>query len=123
MEIEIKLPIKVSLNSLYGGKHFSVRLSHKQEFEIAISKVETQPWEGELPVVCHYHYRLKSRLYDVSNLAYMTKMIEDSLVTSHVLENDGPSFVAGIITTMEKIGKEENETVLIKISNYSTFNK
>jgi len=117
VKFTIPIPEKVSLNKIYAGIHFRQRQGHKEEYHMAvICAPTTKPWPGPFPVAMHYHFRLQGSRLDISNHAYMLKMVEDGLVTAGVLPGDEPKYVADIRITAEKIGKDEFDTVEVTIS-------
>jgi hypothetical protein len=102
-KIIFHLPLKISANAIYAGIHWTKRNKHKQLFQAVpfVAKPITK-----YPVICHYHFVLSGRLLDITNLFYMTKLQEDSLVNKGILRNDTPQFVSEIRTTIES-GKED----------------
>lgn len=73
-------------------------------------------WDGEYPVKMHYHFRLPGKQLDISNHAYMQKMVEDGLVNAGVIPGDEPRYVCDLRITAEQIGKDEEGEVLVEIS-------
>lgn len=71
-----------------------------------------QPYTGNFPVHMHYHFRLHGTRLDISNHAYMLKMIEDGLVAGGVLPGDEPKYVAGISITSEKDQADEVDVTI-----------
>lgn len=83
----------------------------------SVASVRPRVYRGAFPVSAHYHFRLRGPLLDVSNYAYMIKLIEDALVASGVLPDDGPKYVGSITITGEKISKDEKDEVVVELSN------
>lgn len=111
MKLTIPIPEKISLNKIYSGIHYRTRSRHKDAYRLAVMVSQPKPYSGPFPVECHYHFRLNGSRLDVSNHAYMTKMIEDGLVACGVLPDDDQKYVASITTTAEYVpkGKGQNE--------------
>lgn len=118
MKLTIPIPEKVSLNRIYAGVHFRERSRHKQDYAIAVMASHPKPWTGDFPVSVHYHFRLKGTALDISNHAYMLKMVEDGLVACGVFPDDTPQYVASINVTGEKI-KTGDEVVTVTIKPYA----
>lgn len=113
MKITIPIPEKVSLNRIYAGVHFRERSAHKDEYHMALMSVPgLEPWTGSFPVAVHYHFRLHGTRLDISNHAYMLKMVEDALVDAEVLPGDDPRFVGSITITAEKSDADEVDVTI-----------
>lgn len=111
----VPIPEKISLNKIYAGIHFRQRSEHKDEYQYAVLSSNPKPYTGSFPVHVHYHFKLRGQRLDISNHAYMTKMVEDGLVACGVLPEDDQNYVSGITTTAEKIVKTEDEVVVVEI--------
>lgn len=85
VKINIQIPQKVSLNRIYAGVHFRERSQHKDDYFYAVLEAKPSVWEGTYPVACHYHFKIIGNRLDISNHAYMLKMVEDALVHAGVL--------------------------------------
>jgi len=118
VKLTIRVPEKVSLNRIYAGIHFRQRMQHKEDYYYSVLEAEPKPWTGDFPIKCHYHFRLRGSRLDISNHAYMLKMIEDALVLAEVIPGDEPKYVSQISITAEKVGKDEDETVTVELSHY-----
>lgn len=118
MTITIPIPEKVSLNKIYAGVHFRVRSKHKEAYREAVWASQPPKWEGSYPVACHYHFRLSGSRLDVSNHAYMVKMVEDGLVANEVLPDDDQKYVAQISVTTEYVKKGEPNEVDVTLSEH-----
>lgn len=116
MEFTIKIPEKVSLNKIYAGIHFRRRAEYKEQYAWAVAEADPEPWTGPWPVAMHYHFRIKGSRLDVSNHAYMLKMVEDGLVATGVLPDDTPQYIARVTITAEKADKDADDEVDIHIS-------
>lgn len=99
MEIIFFIPERISTNKIYSGIHWTKRNAHKDLYQgvpFVAGKIK------KFPVHVTYNFVFKSRLYDVSNLSYMVKLIEDCLVKKGVLPDDSAAYVSGITTTIKK---------------------
>lgn len=107
MKITLPIHTKVSLNKIYGGIHFSTRSKHKEEFHWIVIAENVPEYPGPFPVEITYNFKLKGRLLDSLNTAYMAKMIEDGLVHEEVLPDDAPKYVR-----WSRVGCEKGENVV-----------
>lgn len=112
MKLTIPIPDKVSLNAIYAGVHFRTRASHKEKYHWAVLASKPKPYTGDFPVQVAYHFRLHGRQLDISNHAYMLKMVEDGLVHAGVLPDDTPQYVASITVTSEKDKADEVDVTI-----------
>lgn len=117
VKLTIPIPEKVSLNKIYSGIHFRTRIAHKDSYRLAVQVAKPKPYDGPFPVHCHYHFRLAGSRLDLSNHAYMLKMIEDGLVNCGVLPGDEPKYVCSYSVSAEKIGKANENEVHVTIES------
>lgn len=101
LTIKVPLPEKVSLNAIYGGLHWSKRknladLYHSYFIPFRKSRIDI------FPVTLSFVFKFKGRLLDVSNCAYMVKLIEDALVVNGILPSDTVHHVSKIECSVEK---------------------
>lgn len=115
MRFTIAIPEKVSLNKIYAGIHFRERMRHKEDYYYAVMEAQVPRYHGDFPIACHYHFKLRGTRLDISNHAYMLKMIEDALVAAAVIPGDDPKYVARITVTAEKAAKTEDEVVEVEL--------
>ena len=94
LEIDSK---KWSLNKIYGGVHWNIRSKDKDYITTLVRSVVGIKKAFERPVSIKMSFN--SGL-DVSNHAYLFKMIEDALVKCKVINDDKDKYVKSI--TMEK---------------------
>jgi hypothetical protein len=119
--VKIVIPIlqKISLNKIYAGIHWQTRMEHVDEADSAITFApRITEYTGKYPVYVHYHFRLAGTALDISNHAYMVKLVEDSMVKHGVIKGDQPKYVAGIFTTAEKVPLHSLDEVEVTISPY-----
>ena len=113
MKFTIPVPEKVSLNKIYAGVHFRTRSKHKDMYRLAVMCAPTvRPYEGTYPVKMHYHFRIQGSRLDISNHAYMLKMVEDGLVQCGVIPGDEQKYVAEISMTAEKADFDEVDVTI-----------
>lgn len=117
---------QVSLNKVYKGIHWSERKGIKDEWRGAFcgwhfhekkdgTLDATRPIAFEFPVHIGYIFEQKYPM-DSSNLGFMVKLIEDSLVTDQVIQGDELKFV--LSTRMIPIkGKNDAVTVFLTDEN------
>lgn len=93
MLIKFLIPKKVTLNEIYSGKAWYKRAALKESYlKVPIFAKPIM----EYPVRMHYHFLLDGNGYDISNHAYMIKLIEDCLVEKGILKGDNQKFVKEI---------------------------
>jgi Holliday junction resolvase RusA-like endonuclease len=109
VKFTIPIPEKVSLNKIYAGIHFRERSDHKDAYYLAVLAANVPRWTGPLPVAMHYHFRLSGSRLDISNHAYMLKMVEDALVHTRVIPADDQKHVAQITITAERSDRSDVE--------------
>ncbi len=73
-------------------------------------------YNGPFPASVSYHFRLNGSRLDVSNHAYMTKMVEDGLVACGVLPEDDQQHVSQITISSEHIKKGQPNEVEVTIA-------
>lgn len=116
MKLTIRIPDKVSLNRIYAGVHFRERSRHKDDYHLAVLCAGVaEPYSGTFPVHVHYHFRLHGTPLDISNHAYMLKMVEDGLVARGILPGDEPKYVARISVTAEKDKADEVDVTITPV--------
>lgn len=115
---DLSLPLKLSANLIYSGRHWSKRNSdaevihsdifyqHKEKhiFDAIIGKLS-------FPIDMEYHFKWKGRNFDVSNVFYEIKLCEDSF--KHIfLPDDNDRYVKSIKATSSG-GHKDNSLKLI----------
>ncbi len=115
MKLTIPIPEKISLNKIYAGIHFRQRSQHKDDYHFAVMSASPKPYTGDFPVHVHYHFKLHGNQLDISNHAYMQKMVEDGLVACGVIPDDNQKYVASFTPTSEKIPDEQDQEVILNI--------
>lgn len=115
MQLSVLIPEKISLNKIYAGIHFRQRSRHKDMYKLAVMASQPKKYKGPFPVAMHYHFKLSGPSLDISNHAYMVKMVEDAFVYLGVLPDDTPKYVSSISISAEKVHKTEPNTVDITI--------
>lgn len=106
----IPLPEKLSLNKLYSGVHWSKRKKMADEWHMVTLPFKRKLKPERLPTGVTYDFRLKGNLLDVSNLAGMVKLLEDSMVLNGILPDDSPKYVREITMSVCKGNNEVDIT-------------
>lgn len=107
--IPLKINGKLGLNKIYTGKHWAVRNKDKENILSLVQsciKKRKQPYKEAVILSMCFNSRL-----DVSNHAYLFKMVEDSLVTLGLLKDDTDKFVKEVRMSKQK----EFEGIIINI--------
>lgn len=110
--VEFDLPLKISTNEIYAGKHWTIRQKHKDLFLWAFVGVASKikPVDScEL----EFEFGFKSKPLDCDNCSYMCKLIIDCLRHYNKLPDDTPEYLKSIKITSKKSNKNN---VLLKIS-------
>lgn len=87
--------VPVSLNQLYKGIHWADRVKYKDQWRAEFSYGHDKKYHFEKPVHVAYVFGMKKPM-DCSNLAFMIKLIEDSLTQAKVIQDDTPKYVHAI---------------------------
>jgi protocatechuate 3,4-dioxygenase beta subunit len=90
-------------------------MAHKQQYQYAVTSALPEKYTGHFPASTHYHFKIKGRGLDISNYAYMQKLLEDSLVAHGVLPDDTPKYVGELRITAEKAPKGAQDEVVVTI--------
>jgi hypothetical protein len=115
VKFTIIVPEKVSLNTAMR-KHYKAVNAMKQEWHYAVLEANPEPWDGPYPVDILFHYRLRGKRIDSTNAGFMSKALEDALVTAGVLPDDNPHFVRRSCNQTDQDLKAEYDTVEVTIS-------
>jgi Holliday junction resolvase RusA-like endonuclease len=98
MSYKIKIPIKIkknwSLNKIYAGVHWAKRKQDKDYMRLLVRACLKEKRKFEGPVRLTFEFLSK---LDVSNHAYLVKLIEDSLVHNGILKDDTREYVGEIV--------------------------
>ncbi|MGK7870856.1 hypothetical protein [Falsiroseomonas sp. E2-1-a20] len=92
----ILLPEKISLSKIYAGIHYSQRSEHKAELYISVLAAGLNRYVGPFPVHIHYHFAMTGKPLDITNHAYMVKLLEDGMVHAGVIPGDEQKFVGSV---------------------------
>lgn len=82
----------------------------------AVLEAKPQPYTGEFPVDCRYHFKLHGRQLDSSNTAFLMKLVEDGLVHACVLPDDCRQYVRWVSVLSSKAKKTEPQVVEVELS-------
>jgi len=95
MEIKIIIPIKFSTNQIHN-KHWTWRKERQDEIhaevQTSVKEQKIKPIEN-YPIKITYHFFVKDKLLDITNLAGMCKVLEDGLRYCNIIEEDNIKFV------------------------------
>lgn len=111
----IKLPEKISLNRIYAGIHHRVRSAVKEDYHYAVMEAKPKKYQGSYPIEMHYHFKVGGKPLDITNHAFMVKMIEDGLVERGTIAGDEPHFVSKVSITSERAKKGQEDIVVVTI--------
>ena len=113
MKSIFKIPLEIdskkwSLNKIYAGVHWSVRAKDKEYIRQLVRSAIgiRKPYEKPVLIKMAFNSGL-----DVSNHAYLFKMIEDALVKCKLINDDTDKYVKSI--TMEK--QKEFKGVIVEV--------
>ena len=99
---------KISLNSIYSGKHWTKRKADKDNYTLIIKSQFKGVFSKDKTYNVHYTFFFKSRPLDTSNTVYMLKMVEDV-----IFEDDSYKIIPKL--TIESL-KGEKDFLRIKIT-------
>ncbi|WP_339064038.1 hypothetical protein [Fusobacterium polymorphum] len=117
MKSIFKIPLEIrskdwGLNKIYAGIHWNIRSKDKDYITTLVMSIVGIKKAFERPVSIKMSFN--SGL-DVSNHAYLFKMIEDALVKCKVINDDTDKYVKSI--TMEK--QKEFKGVIVEVEEIS----
>lgn len=93
--INTELPSKVSFNQV-SGWHWRRKNQLKNEFSeyLYYTLKPYQPYpKFKYPLRIEYFFKLKGKLLDCTNCAFMAKLIEDILVKQGAFTDDTPEYI------------------------------
>lgn len=92
--IQVRLVTKYTLNRILA-EHWGVRREEKDLYHLLVretlkkSDIKIQ----NFPVIVQYHFHTSGKQLDWTNLAGMTKLIEDALVSANLFPDDSPKYI------------------------------
>ena len=102
MKSIFKIPLEITskdwgLNKIYSGVHWNIRSKDKEYIATLVRSIVgiKKPFQNPVSIKMYFNSGL-----DVSNHAYLFKMIEDALVKCKLINDDTDKYVKSI--TMEK---------------------
>lgn len=109
-EIPIKVNSRLGLNSLYAGKHWSVRKKEADEVHFIVKNVVrklkgVKPFNEPVEIKIRYNTRL-----DIDNTGYITKLLIDSL-KGYIIIDDDKRFIKRLIVEFQ----DESKNVIIEV--------
>lgn len=118
MKLVIPIPEKVSLNKIHAGVHWTKRSKWRNDYHLAVRCSKPKKYTGSFPAIFHYHFKLKGRSLDSTNMAFMCKLVEDGLVESGVIPDDSQKYVYTHFPTYEKIKTGDEEVVVSILDSF-----
>lgn len=114
MELDFFIPLKItkelSLNQIYAGVHWNKRKNQKDAICLLTKNaLEGKAVKFDAPVCIEMSFC--SRL-DVSNHAYLFKMIEDTLRGLKIIKDDTDKYVKKVVMSKQS----EFKGVLVRVS-------
>ena len=88
----------LSTNKLYAGVHRMTRANWATAYHNSSIETVVSPSVASFPLIAYYvfNYKKKRSTSDVSNLSFMGKMIEDSLVIHKVIPDDKIDYISEV---------------------------
>ena len=115
LDLLLKLPKTISLNSLYAGKHWTYRKRIKDEYK-KIVESELARFDHHLAesftIVIRYNTRA-----DVDNLVLVSKFTADTLVANGWLPDDSPKYYHKLTILFDGTVEKNYCEVEIKLKN------
>lgn len=110
--VEFDLPLKISTNEIYAGKHWTIRRDHKNTYlrDLITLKNQIKP---VISCDLEFEFNFKSKPLDCDNCGYMAKLIIDTLRYYGKIPDDSPKYIKSIKISSKKSNKNN---VLLKIS-------
>jgi len=90
IDLQLRLPKTVSLNTLYAGKHWTFRKRVKDEYKKIVEE-ELSRYDRYRAEACTIHIRYNSRA-DVDNIVLVSKFVADTLVGNGWIPDDSPKY-------------------------------
>ena len=90
VELLLKLPKTISLNSLYAGKHWTYRKKIKDGYK-EIVETALADYDHYSAKSCTLHIRYNTRA-DVDNNVLVSKFVADTLVANGWIPDDSPKY-------------------------------
>ncbi len=114
-KVPLKIDYKLSLNRIYAGINWRLRMKEKQAIKVLTFKAL-----GDCKAKFTNPVSIKMSFYsnlDVSNHAYLFKMIEDAIKEKGILQDDSYKFVK------ENIIQKQNEFkgVIVEIKEFNGY--
>lgn len=115
LDLLLKLPKTISLNSLYAGKHWTYRKRIKDEYK-KIVESELARFDHHLAESCTIVIRYNTRA-DVDNLVLVSKFTADTLVANGWLPDDSPKYYHKLTILFDGTVEKNYCEVEIKLKN------
>ncbi len=102
------------INAERRNKHMAAKMKKQAEELIAWSLKAEKRVKFKNPVLIHYLWVEKDRRRDKDNICFAKKFIQDALVRTGVLENDGWKQIADFKDDFE-VGKPKIEVTITEV--------
>ena len=115
LDLLLKLPKTISLNSLYAGKHWTFRKKIKDEqkkiVESELARYDHHCGES-CTIVIRYHTRA-----DVDNLVLVSKFTADTLVANGWIPDDSPKYYHKLTIVYDQTVEKNYCEVEVRLRN------
>ena len=115
LDLLLKLPKTISLNSLYAGKHWTYRKRIKDEYK-KIVESELARYDHHLAEACTIVIRYHTRA-DVDNLVLVSKFTADTLVANGWIPDDSPKYYHRLTIVYDQTVEKNYCEVEVRLSN------
>jgi hypothetical protein len=115
VELLLKLPKTISLNSLYAGKHWTYRKKIKDGYK-EIVEAALADYDHYSAKSCTIYIRYNTRA-DVDNNVLVSKFVADTLVSNGWVTDDSPKYYHKLCITHDKSIEKNRCEVTIKLIN------
>ncbi len=115
LNLNLKLPKTISLNSLYAGKHWTFRKKTKDEYK-KIVEAELARYDHHFAESMSIHIRYNTRA-DVDNLVLVSKFTADTLVANGWIADDSPKYYHRLTITFDESVEKNYCEVEVRLTN------
>ena len=115
LDLLLKLPKTISLNSLYAGKHWTFRKKIKDEYK-KIVESELARYDHHCAEACTIVIRYNTRA-DVDNLVLVSKFTADTLVANGWIPDDSPKYYHRLTIIYDSTVEKNYCEVEVRLTN------
>jgi len=112
-KLKLRLVSKNTLNRILT-EHWGRRKEEKDLYYLVVKEALQKQGTVDIvnyPIVVKYHFFTTGRQLDWTNLAGMTKLIEDTLVQAGVFKDDSPRYIRSGTLLSDKLPTKKGEIV------------